>query len=94
MLATDVDANVVTVGPRAALATSVVPVCDLVLHRPAATVDAVRLRSHGAAIPARVNEEGPTPSIDLGEAVGGVAPGQLACLLEGDVVVGYATITR
>ena len=94
VLATDVDANVVTVGPRAALATSVVPVCDLVLHRPAATVDAVRLRSHGAAIPARVNEGGPTPSIHLGEAVGGVAPGQLACLLEGDVVVGYATITR
>jgi tRNA-specific 2-thiouridylase len=96
VLATDVATNVVTVGPREALATSVVPVADVVLHRPAASVDAVRLRSHGRAIPARVNEGGQAGSIhlELGEPVAGVAPGQLACLLEGDVVVGYATITR
>ncbi len=96
VLATDVETNVVTVGPRSALATTTVPLRDVVLHRPAASVDAVRLRSHGRAIPARVRErcQAPFTHAELEEAVAGVAPGQLACLLEGDVVVGFATITR
>ena len=96
VLATDVVANVVTVGPREQLATTTVGLRDVVLHRPAATVDAVRLRSHGRAHAARVQPRGQGPGLDaeLEEAVGGVAPGQLACLLAGDVVVGFATITR
>ncbi len=101
VLGTDVATNVVTVGPRAALATTTVPVRDVVLHRPAGAVDAVRLRSHGRALPAHLAEgsrapstQAPSTQLELGEPVAGAAPGQLACLLEGDVVVGYATITR
>ncbi len=110
VLRTDVARNVVTVGPRAALATSAVPVRDVVLHRPADAVDAVRLRSHGRALAATLtcrtaptHQRGQTPSmrgagadgarLELAEPVAGAAPGQLACLLAGDVVVGYATIT-
>jgi tRNA-specific 2-thiouridylase len=52
VLATDVAANVVTVGPREALATTSVALRGVVLHRPAAAVDAVRLRSHGRAMAA------------------------------------------
>ena len=42
VLATDADANTVTVGPRAALATRTVALRDAVLHR--ARFDRVRLR--------------------------------------------------
>ncbi|MDQ3631446.1 MAG: tRNA 2-thiouridine(34) synthase MnmA, partial [Actinomycetota bacterium] len=50
VLRTDVTTNVVTVGPREALATTTVPIADVVLHRPAERVDHVRLRSHGRAL--------------------------------------------
>jgi tRNA-specific 2-thiouridylase len=30
--------------------------------------------------------------LELGDAVDGAAPGQTACLLRGDVVIGYGTI--
>ncbi len=89
VLKTDVETNVVTVGPREQLATTRVPVTDVVLHRVAERVDRVRLRSHGRALPARLGDG----LIELETPVAGAAPGQLACLLEGDVVVGYATIT-
>ena len=36
--------------------------------------------------------EGPRLELELGEPFHGVAPGQMACLLRGDVVVGYGTI--
>jgi len=32
--------------------------------------------------------------LELDEPVDGAAPGQVACLLRGDVVVGWATIAR
>jgi tRNA-specific 2-thiouridylase len=92
VLATDVTTNVVTVGPREALGTTTVRLRDVVLHRPVAAIDAVRLRSHGRALPAALDADAAV--IELDEAVAGVAPGQLACLLEGDVVAGYATIIR
>jgi len=88
VLKTDIAANVVTVGPREQLATRTVRVGGTVLHRAAERVDRVRLRSHGRALPARLDGD----TLELSEAVAGAAPGQLACLLEGDVVVGYATI--
>ena len=90
VLGTDVETNVVTVGPREALATSVVPLREIVLHTDAGRVDRVRLRSHGRALPAHLDGD----RLVLDEPVGGAAPGQLACLLDGDVVAGYATITR
>ena len=90
VLDTDVATNVVTVGPREQLATTTVPVTEVVLHAAAERVDRVRLRSHGPALPTRLH----AGHLALDAPVAGAAPGQLACLLEGDVVVGYATITR
>jgi tRNA-specific 2-thiouridylase len=85
--------NRVVVGPRRALGTTRVPVSDLRLRRPAARVSSVKLRYRAAPLPARIS--GPTADeIVLAEPVEGAAPGQLACLLDGDLVVGWATIAR
>jgi tRNA-specific 2-thiouridylase len=95
VLEKDQAANTVTVGPRADLVTRTVAVRDAVLHRPAAAVDRVRLRYRSRPLPCRV---GTTASgdarleLELGEPVDGAAPGQLACLMQGDVVVGHGTI--
>jgi tRNA-specific 2-thiouridylase len=88
VLETDARANTVTVGPRAALATSTVRVRGLRLHAEEAAVDAVKLRYRSPAVPCRLDGE----EIALAEPVHGVAPGQIACLLRGNVVVGCATI--
>ncbi len=87
----------VTVGPRSALATSVVRVHDGVLHRDGARVDAVKLRYRSAPVSCRVSRPAPpgrhdSLSLTLAEPVDGVAAGQTACLLSGDRVVGCATI--
>jgi tRNA-specific 2-thiouridylase len=87
----------VVVGPREALATAAVTLTAARLHRPAAAVDAVRLRYHAAALPCRVVEplvaEGPSRlSLELERPAEAVAPGQLACLLGGDRVIGHGTI--
>jgi tRNA-specific 2-thiouridylase len=96
VLGTDAATNRVTVGPRSALETSSVPVRGARLHRPAERVDAVRLRYHS---PKRAcSLEVPADASDgeavlaLAEPADGAAPGQLACLLDGDLVVGHATI--
>jgi tRNA-uridine 2-sulfurtransferase len=89
VLATDARANTVTVGPRAALGTTTVALRGLRLHRPEAAVEAVRLRYRSPAVPCRLRDG----ALELGEPFAGVAPGQQAALLQGDVVVGYATIS-
>ena len=53
----------------------------------------MRLRYHAKAVPCRVIGEGRTLELQLGEPFHGAAPGQSACLLRGDVVVGVATIS-
>ncbi len=88
VLRTDAEANTVVVGPREELATSAVELTDMRLHRAPEAVDAVRLRSHGAALPCRL--EGDVAR--LARPTQGAAPGQAAVLLCGDVVVGCATI--
>ena len=88
VLATDAHSNTVTVGPRTALATTTVRVRGLRLHTDAAAVDAVKLRYRSPAVPCTLEGE----TLSLAEPVHGVAPGQIACLLRGDVVVGCATI--
>jgi tRNA-uridine 2-sulfurtransferase len=89
VLATDARANTVTVGPRAALGTTTVALRGLRLHRPETAVEAVRLRYRSPAVPCRLRDG----ALELGEPFAGVAPGQQAALLQGDVVVGYATIS-
>jgi tRNA-specific 2-thiouridylase len=82
------DAGRVVVGTRDELAARRVPVRGVRLHRPAAEVDAVRLRYHARAVPCRVEGS----NLELAEPFYGAAPGQTACLLRGDVIVGWATI--
>jgi tRNA U34 2-thiouridine synthase MnmA/TrmU len=97
VLATDTRANTVTVGPRSALLCDVLPVRGLTLHRHAGCVDGVRVRSHGRTFPCRIERDlhagrHARASIALREPAERTAPGQLACLYAGDVVVGHGTI--
>jgi tRNA-specific 2-thiouridylase len=84
------------VGSREELATERVEVRDAVLHRDGARVDRVRLRYHSRALACRMPDAGPGPhdalELELDEPASGVAPGQTACLLDGDLVVGHGTI--
>ena len=80
-------------GTRAELATTEVAVRDAVLHRPAGEVDAVRLRYRSRPLAcARGVEDDGALRLRLGEPVDGAAPGQVACLLRGDAVVGHGVI--
>ena len=95
----DAASNTVIVGPRDELRTTRVGLRGVRLHRPGERVDRVKLRYRSRALPARLlrsPEAGRHASgtLELGEAVDGVAPGQLACLLDGELVVGWATISR
>jgi tRNA-specific 2-thiouridylase len=94
VLAKDAGANTVTVGTAEALATRRVPVRSAVLHRAADTVDRVKLRYRSAPVACRVDGpvEGGRLVLELAEPVAGAAPGQAACLLSGDVVVGWGWI--
>jgi tRNA-specific 2-thiouridylase len=99
VLRTEPERNRVVVGTRAELATRVVPVRGARLHRDGARVNRVKLRYRAAPLPARVVGDPPAGTherleLALEEPVDGAAPGQLACLLDGDVVIGWATIDR
>jgi tRNA-uridine 2-sulfurtransferase len=84
----------VTVGQREALQTTRVRLVDARLHRSREAVDAVRLRYHSAPIPCRVVEDTGQLELELERPATAVAPGQLACLMRGDCVVGEGTIGR
>jgi tRNA-specific 2-thiouridylase len=90
VLATDADANTVTVGPRQALATRSVDLTAAVLHRP--NFDRVRLRYRQRPLACRAIQTREGLALELAEPAYGVAPGQLACLMDGDLIVGHATI--
>ena len=93
VLATDARANTVTVGPRGALASGSVAVRDAVLHRPEREVDRVKLRYRSRPLACRVTARGErTLTVSLDEPADGPAPGQVACLMRGDVVVGHGVI--
>jgi tRNA U34 2-thiouridine synthase MnmA/TrmU len=87
----------VTVGPRDALAVRRLAITDAVLHRDAATVDCVKPRYRSPAVPCAVTAKLPAgryPRIDvvLTEPFLAAAPGQVACLMSGDRVVGHGII--
>ncbi len=93
----DAATNRVTVGPRTALATREVMLRDAGLSRPGPAVDRVRLRYRSSPVPCRVAG---TPgagaherlALELARPVEGVAPGQTACLMQGERIIGWATI--
>jgi tRNA-specific 2-thiouridylase len=98
VLATDTAANTVTVGPRAALLADTITVADAVLRRPGAQVDGVHVRAHGRTLACRLGGRlEPAAqarlSIELSEPAERTAPGQVACLYAGELVVGHGTIT-
>jgi tRNA-specific 2-thiouridylase len=88
----DAQTGRVTVGPREALLTRRVRLEGARLHRGSEAVDAVRLRYRSATIPCRLLEKAGRLELELERPATAVAPGQLACLLRGDCVVGEATI--
>ena len=93
VLAKDRAANTVTVGTRAELATTEVAVRDAVLHRPSSEVDRVKLRYRTAPLPCRVAPAADgRVAIHLDAPVDGAAPGQVACLMRGDAIVGHGVI--
>jgi tRNA-specific 2-thiouridylase len=94
VLGTDAAANRVIAGRREDLATRRVRIRGATLHRAADRVDGVRLRYHSPKRDCRLEVNG-DPSeavVALAEPVDGAAPGQVACLLDGDLVVGHGTI--
>jgi tRNA-uridine 2-sulfurtransferase len=88
----DAETGRVTVGPREALQSTRVRLEGARLHRPSETVDAVKLRYRSAPIPCRVVDDGGRLELVLERPATAVAPGQLACLLHADCVVGEGTI--
>jgi tRNA-specific 2-thiouridylase len=90
VLATDADANTVTVGSHEQLATRTVALRDAVLHRP--SFDRVRLRYRQRPLACTPLHSRDGLALALASPAYGVAPGQLACLMDGETIVGHATI--
>ncbi len=101
VLATDAERNRVTVGPAAELEVDGVEIRDVVLHRPAARIGAVRLRYRSRPLRCRVRAGSRRNlaagvherlEVALRSPARAGAPGQTAVLLDGDLVVGHGTI--
>jgi len=95
----DAASNTVTVAPASALRTRRVALRGVRLHRPGRHVDRVKLRYRSRPLAATlVGDPGAGThrrlELDLGEDAAAAAPGQLACLIGGEQVIGWGTITR
>jgi len=93
----DPDTGTVIVGPRDALAVEVVEIAHLELFRDGAQVDAVKLRYRSAPVACKLAAELPAGrypriAVMLNEPFIAAAPGQVACLMAGDRVVGHGVI--
>ncbi len=69
------------------------------LHRGGERVDRVKLRYRSRPLLAKLAGQPEAgrhreARIDLAEPADGSAPGQLACLMDGELVVGWGTIAR
>ena len=99
VLAKDAATGRVTVGPRSALRSTRIPIRHARLRRDGTRVDRVKLRYRSLPLAARLPDDPPAGghaalTVELESAVDGVAPGQLACLMDGELIVGWGTITR
>jgi tRNA-uridine 2-sulfurtransferase len=93
VLKREAETNRVVVGPRSALATNRVRLENATLHRSPDVVQTVRLRYHAEPLACRVHvQDDGSLELELDGLAYGVAPGQLACLMREDRVVGEATI--
>ena len=87
----DAARNRVVVGRRSELAVRTVRLRDVLLHRDEAAVDAVKLRYRQSPLACRMRDPA---ELTLESGAQAVAPGQTACLLSGDRVLGAGTIER
>jgi tRNA-uridine 2-sulfurtransferase len=97
VVAKDAHTGRVTVGPREALAVDEVLVEAVHLYRDSSAVDRVKLRYRSEPVPCKVGGElpagrYPTIALMLNEPFMAAAPGQVACLMSGDRVVGHGLI--
>jgi tRNA-uridine 2-sulfurtransferase len=97
VLRKDARSGEVTVGPREALAVRELAIADAELYRDGAAVDRVKLRYRSEPVRCRIAaplSAGPYRRIDLmlNQPFFAAAPGQVACLLSGDRVVGHGVI--
>jgi tRNA-specific 2-thiouridylase len=94
----DAESGRVTVGPKEALKTRAVTVTGAKLMRPGSVVNHVKLRYRSAPVACRLQTD-PAPGahsrlvLELETAVDGAAPGQTACLMCDESVVGWGTIS-
>jgi tRNA-uridine 2-sulfurtransferase len=89
VLEKDAARNRVVVGSRPELATRTVRLRDTLLHRSPAVVDGAKLRYRQSPVACRMAGD---DALELSDDAFGVAPGQTACLLHGDRIVGAGTI--
>ena len=97
VLRKDAQSGRVTVGTREELRTDRVAIRAARLHRAGTRVNSVKLRYRQRPLTASVaGDPGEgrhrSLSLELAEPFDGAAPGQLACLMDGDLVVGWGTI--
>jgi tRNA-uridine 2-sulfurtransferase len=93
VLKKDAASNRVVVGPKEALAIDRVRLEGATLHRSPEEVQTVRLRYHAEPLACRVHvQDDGTLELELDHPANGVAPGQLACLMRQDRVLGEGTI--
>jgi tRNA-specific 2-thiouridylase len=95
----DAESNRVIVGSRADLLRDRVAVRGARLHRPGECVDRIKLRYRSEPLPARLAGRPAAGrhaalTVHLDDAADAAAPGQLACFMDGDLVVGWGTIAR
>ena len=88
VLETDIRRNTVVAGPARSLRRRELTLADVRLHEGAERVGTVKLRSHAPAVACRLDGR----RLLLGRPVAAPAPGQTAVFLDGDRVVGCATI--
>jgi tRNA-specific 2-thiouridylase len=89
-LRSDVASNTLVVGPRRSLGARRIEARGR-LYLPIAAAEA-KLRYRSSAVSARVTATGDGFRLELGDPVDAVAPGQVAVLYDGDVVVGAGVI--
>jgi tRNA-uridine 2-sulfurtransferase len=97
VLQKDPQSGRVTVGTREELRTDHVSIRAARLHRTGDRVNRVKLRYRqrpmgGRLVGSPAEGRHRALALHLDEAVDGAAPGQLACLMDGDLVVGWGTI--
>jgi len=95
----DAERRRIVVGPRQMLQARTVTLRGVRLHRSSDRIDRVKLRYRSTPLRARVSQALPAGghgrlTLELDDTALGPAPGQLACLLEGDLILGWGTITR